>query len=167
MNVFSYFGIAMMVIGAGLGVGGLFTGPIGRLTLWSIAAGVFFTGIIFFVVGRQYSSGFRTGMGFGRQMNGLPGQATVLGMRETGITLSGFGAGPEAAMLGFDLLVQLPAQAGGQLVVHRFSSPKGSRGSSDLGARERRAASARLAWDLTVPTEMPRASAVSASDSSS
>ena len=48
---------------------------------------------------------------------------------------------------------------------HRSSSP--CRGFSDWGARLRRAASARLAWDFTVPTEQPSSSAVSASLSSS
>ena len=54
---------------------------------------------------------------------------------------------------------------------HRCSSPESlclsELGSSDRGARARRAASARLAWDFTVPTEMPSTSAVSASLSSS
>ena len=66
-----------------------------------------------------------------------------------------------------DLGVELAGQLGGQAavggVVHRSSS----RGFSVWGARSRRVASARLAWDFTVPTEMPRVSAVSASESSS
>ncbi len=61
------------------------------------------------------------------------------------------------------LVVQGPSQL--FLGVHRSSSrPPGFR---SCGARSRRVASARLAWDFTVPTEMPSASAVSASDRSS
>ncbi len=48
-------------------------------------------------------------------------------------------------------------------VVHRSSSW----GFRWAGVRSRSAARARLVWDFTVPTETPRASAVSASDSSS
>ena len=57
--------------------------------------------------------------------------------------------------------VQLPAQRFGHGVLgaHRSSS----RGFSVAGVRSRSAASARLVWDFTVPTEMPRTSAVSAS----
>ncbi len=63
-------------------------------------------------------------------------------------------------------------QAAGQPVLvvgaHRSSSPAVSRLSPGWSwTRDRIAASARLAWDLTVPTEMPRASAVSASERSS
>ena len=50
-------------------------------------------------------------------------------------------------------------------VAHRSSS--GVAGFRWAGVRSRSAASARLVWDFTVPTEMPRTSAVSASDSCS
>ena len=46
-------------------------------------------------------------------------------------------------------------------VVHDASPV--SRGLSERGARERSPARARLAWDFTVPTEMPSTSAISAS----
>ena len=53
---------------------------------------------------------------------------------------------------------------GRRRAVHRLSSSESSwRGSKDWGARARSAASARLACDFTVPTEQPRASAISAS----
>ena len=64
------------------------------------------------------------------------------------------------------VVAQLATQVGGQVVVvHRSSS--GPRGSRLWGVRVRSAASARLVWDFTVPTEMPSAAAVSASVSSS
>jgi hypothetical protein len=110
MNVFSYTGIVLMVVGGGLGVGGFFMGPIGRLTLWSMGAGIFFTGVIFFFSGKRVGQFSMGTPGFMRSGAGLPGQATVLGMQETGVTMTGFGAGPEAAMLGFELLVQLPGR---------------------------------------------------------
>ena len=50
-------------------------------------------------------------------------------------------------------------------VVHRSSSR--SAGLRWAGVRSRSVARARLVWDFTVPTEMPRTSAVSASDSCS
>ena len=59
-------------------------------------------------------------------------------------------------------------QGAAQLVVevaHRSSS--GVAGFRWAGVRSRSAARARLVWDFTVPTEMPRTSAVSASDSCS
>ena len=60
------------------------------------------------------------------------------------------------------------AQGPVQLVVevaHRSSS--GAAGLRWAGVRSRSVARARLVWDFTVPTEMPRTSAVSASDSCS
>ena len=56
-----------------------------------------------------------------------------------------------------------------QLVVEvaHHSSSSGVPGFRWAGVRSRSAASARLVWDFTVPTETPRTSAVSASDSCS
>ena len=51
-------------------------------------------------------------------------------------------------------------------VAHRSSS-SGVAGFRWAGVRSRSAARARLVWDFTVPTETPRTSAVSASDSCS
>ena len=62
------------------------------------------------------------------------------------------------------------AQPGGQVLVvaHRSSSRRSVwRGSRLRGARSRRPASARLAWDFTVPVEIPMTSAISASERSS
>ena len=67
-----------------------------------------------------------------------------------------------------DALVELATHLGLPgvgVVVHRSSSLW--LGCSSAGTRSRSAASARLHWDLTVPTEMPSTSAVSVSDSCS
>ena len=66
-----------------------------------------------------------------------------------------------------DLAVQLAAEQLFELVVGCSSLLLAGAGVQVWGARARRVASARLAWDFTVPTEMPSTSAVSASVSSS
>ena len=64
-----------------------------------------------------------------------------------------------ASRLSAPTVQRLVQQVLGRSRVHRSSS----RAVRDWGARARSPARARLAWDFTVPTEMPRTSAISAS----
>jgi hypothetical protein len=112
MNVFSYVGIVMMVVGAGCGVGGFFFGFIGRITLWSMAFTFLLMGVIFFFTGKGVG-GFNIGTPSYAKPGGggLPGQATVTSMWDTGVTIGGIAAGgAPSAMFGFQLQVQLPGR---------------------------------------------------------
>jgi hypothetical protein len=110
MNVFSYTGIVMMVAGGGCGIAGFFTGFVGKVTLWSIAFTLLLMGVIFFFSGKRVGSFSLGRPSFVKQGTGLPGQATVMSMQETGITITSGSTGPEAATIRFGLQVQLPGR---------------------------------------------------------
>lgn len=98
MRVFTFMGIADVALGAGLVIAGILVSGDARVPLLAVGGGLIPFGLVFFVVGRRL--GPVAGVAPGWTAEGIPAEAAIEAVRETGVTIN------DRPLVGFDLQVR-------------------------------------------------------------